>query len=35
MEGIIGVYIQGALAKGDFNPHHSDIDILVVIKRHQ
>lgn len=31
-EDLVGVYLHGALASGDFNPTHSEIDLLVVTK---
>ncbi len=32
-EPLIGVYLYGSLSYGDFEPHRSDVDVLVVLKR--
>ncbi|TYS68254.1 DUF4111 domain-containing protein [Sutcliffiella horikoshii] len=32
-ENFIGIYIHGSLAMGGFNPHRSDVDLLVVVKQ--
>src|SRR2546428_13430063 len=29
-EHLIGIYLHGSLAMGCFNPHHSDLDLLVI-----
>ena len=30
---LVGIYLHGSLAMGCFNPHHSDIDLLVITRR--
>jgi predicted nucleotidyltransferase len=30
---LVGVYLHGSLAMGCFNPHASDIDVLVITQR--
>ncbi|MGF7035190.1 streptomycin 3'-adenylyltransferase [Paenibacillus mucilaginosus] len=32
-EQLTGIYLHGSLAMGGFHPEHSDIDVLVVVKR--
>lgn len=32
-EDLIGLYVHGSLAMGGFNPHRSDIDVLVVTEK--
>lgn len=32
-ENLVGVYLHGSIAMGCFNPHSSDIDFLVVVKK--
>ncbi|MDQ1235112.1 putative nucleotidyltransferase [Paenibacillus sp. SORGH_AS306] len=30
---LVGIYIHGSLAMGGFHPHHSDIDLLVIVQQ--
>ena len=34
MPNLIGIYLHGSLATNNFNPQRSDIDLLVVTRRH-
>ena len=31
-ENLIGIYLHGSLAMGCFHPHHSDLDMLVLVE---
>src|SRR4051812_26828701 len=30
-EQLVGIYLHGSLALGCFNPHHSDLDLLMIM----